>query len=426
MADALDDDPSTDPPAPATARAERPGTSAHGRRGTRRGDRRRRHRAPEGDGVDRRRRRRGRRSCARSAATSSGCARSTPRRSPSFNVREETGRYRCFGCDQSGRRLHVRPADPPRRLRRRRRVPRRQGRHAAHLHDAGQSAERQRRKRLVEAMSTAVEWYHERLLNDPTAGRRATTCAAAASTGDDRPAVQARLGARRLGRPGQAVRHRRRAAAHHRAWRSRTAAGRMQDAFRARVLFPIFSDSGEAVAIGGRSPARVHRSGEVQELAGDADLRQVEDALRAELGEGRHRQPRPGRRVRGLHRRDRLPPRRGAPCRRDVRHGVHRGARAADQALRQPGGAGVRRRHRRPGRRRAVLRVGAEVPGRRWPSPACPTARIPASWPSATRLRCAAAVADAAAVPGVPAAPGVDRQPGPDARGAGAPGASGR
>ena len=35
--------------------------------------------------------------------------------------------------------------------------------------------------------------------------------------------------------------------------------------------------------------AGLDRSGEVQELAGDADLRQVEDAVRAELGEGRHR-----------------------------------------------------------------------------------------------------------------------------------------
>src|SRR5918993_4197701 len=25
-----------------------------------------------------------------------------PERTPSFNVREETGRYRCFGCDKSG------------------------------------------------------------------------------------------------------------------------------------------------------------------------------------------------------------------------------------------------------------------------------------------------------------------------------------
>ena len=35
-------------------------------------------------------------------------------------------------------------------------------------------------------------------------------------------------------------------------WRSPTGRDRLQDAFRARVLFPIFSDTGEAVAFGGR------------------------------------------------------------------------------------------------------------------------------------------------------------------------------
>ena len=70
---------------------------------------------------------------------------------------------------------------------------------------------------------------------------------------------------------------------------------------------------------------------------------------------------RPGRRVRGLHRRDRVPPRRRRPGRRDLRHRADRGARAAAEALRQPGRPGLRRRRRRPGRGRALLRVGARV-----------------------------------------------------------------
>ena len=51
---------------------------------------------------------------------------------------------------------------------------------------AGHSKERARRKQLVEAMTKAIEWYHDRLLNDPTPARHATTCAAAVSPATSR------------------------------------------------------------------------------------------------------------------------------------------------------------------------------------------------------------------------------------------------
>ncbi len=93
-------------------------------------------------------------------------------KTPSFNVREEIGRYRCFGCDQSGdvitfveRTRHVDFVGAVEYL-------------AAKVGmqldytTSGQTAERQRRKRLVEAMATAVEWYHQRLLDDPGCASR--------------------------------------------------------------------------------------------------------------------------------------------------------------------------------------------------------------------------------------------------------------
>ena len=132
----------------------------------------------------------------------------------------------------------------------------------------------------------------------------------------------------------------------------------------ARVMFPIFTENSDPVAFGGRILPGSRGSGEVQELRGHVDLRQVEDAVRPELGQGEHRRHRPGDRLRGLHRRHRLPPRRRAAGRGDVRHGAHRGPRAPAEALRQQGGAGVRRRRRRAGRRRPVLRVGAALRGR--------------------------------------------------------------
>src|ERR687897_898510 len=90
-------------------------------------------------------------------------------KTPSFNVREETGRYRCFGCDQSGdvftfvqQHEHVDFVGAVEYL-------------AAKVGltltytSTGQSRERARRKRLVEAMAQAVEWYHTRLLESPDA-----------------------------------------------------------------------------------------------------------------------------------------------------------------------------------------------------------------------------------------------------------------
>ena len=78
--------------------------------------------------------------------------------------------------------------------------------------------------------------------------------------------------------------------------------------------------------------------------------------------------------------------------RRHLRHGPHRGARAAAEALRQPRRAGLRRRRRRPRRGRAVLRVGAGVRavGRAWPG--CRPASTPATWPNRDPAALAAAV----------------------------------
>ena len=116
---------------------------------------------------------------------------------------------------------------------------------------SGQSAERQRRKRLVEAMATAVEWYHQRLLDDPAARPARDYLRSRGLHGD--VARQFKLGwapddwdalARQSGIDTELLR------VTGLAFANRT--GRMQDAFRARVLFPIFSDTGDAVAIGGR------------------------------------------------------------------------------------------------------------------------------------------------------------------------------
>ena len=86
-------------------------------------------------------------------------------RSPSFNVREETGRYKCFGCGAAGDVFtfvqeieHVDFVTAVEQLSAKVGI---QLRYTS----GGESKDRQRRKQLIEAMGKAVEWYHDRLLN---------------------------------------------------------------------------------------------------------------------------------------------------------------------------------------------------------------------------------------------------------------------
>ena len=210
-------------------------------------------------------------------------------KTPSFNVREETGRYKCFGCDQSRRRVHVRPGDRAPRLRRRRRAPRGQGRHAAR---------RTRRPASRRSGRGASGWSRRwtRRSSGTTSGcstirppaRPATTCAARAGR-RRRPPVQDRLGARRLGRAGRGgpgidaeLLRSDRAGVHQPA---QPDAGLVPGPRDVPDLLRVRRGGG----VRGPGPARLGRPGEVQELAGDADLHQVQDAVRAELGQGRHR-----------------------------------------------------------------------------------------------------------------------------------------
>ncbi len=188
-------------------------------------------------------------------------------KSGSFNVREETGRYKCFGCDKGGDVFtfiqEIEHLDFPGAVE-----------HLAakagiqlNYTTTGQSKERARRKQLVEAMNEAVEWYHQRLLTDPDARAARDYLRRRGLAGDvarhfklgwapdDWDALSRGLGASAdvLQSVGLAFRNKR---------------NKMQDSFRARVMFPIFSESGEALAFGGRilpgsdDPAKYKNSSE--------------------------------------------------------------------------------------------------------------------------------------------------------------------
>lgn len=188
-------------------------------------------------------------------------------KSGSFNVREETKRYRCFGCGASGdvftfvqEMEHVDFVGSIEHL------ANKVGMQLTYT-NAGQGKDRQRRKRLVEVMNSAVDWYHERLLTAPDARAARDYLRERGLAGD--VARQFKLGwapddwdqlAKGLGVPMEVLQEVGLAFVNKR--------GRPQDSFRARVMFPIFTDSGDAVAFGGRilpgstDPAKYKNSSE--------------------------------------------------------------------------------------------------------------------------------------------------------------------
>jgi DNA primase len=172
-------------------------------------------------------------------------------KTPSFSVNQELGLYRCWGCQVRGDAITF-------------------IREVEHLDfvgavellagwagitlrysDKGEGETRKRRARLVHAVEQAVDWYHQRLLSAPDAAVARKYLRERGLTGDEVRAFrigwapdewQALVQALKL--PDDVVRD--------------TGLGylnrndRQTDAFRGRILFPIFDANGDAVGFGGR------------------------------------------------------------------------------------------------------------------------------------------------------------------------------
>ena len=171
-------------------------------------------------------------------------------KSPSFSVNAEAGLYYCFGCQRSGDAISfVRDVDHVDFVEAVRRLADRVG--IAITEDSAATAERKRRRPLYDAMADAVAFYHERLLSAPDGGPARDYLR---SRGYDGEVVRAfRLGwapdewdslCRHLGVSEKVLTEAGLGFVNRR--------GRRQDAFRGRVIFPIFDPSGRAVALGGR------------------------------------------------------------------------------------------------------------------------------------------------------------------------------
>ncbi|HEY5384260.1 MAG TPA: DNA primase [Acidimicrobiales bacterium] len=171
-------------------------------------------------------------------------------KSPSFSVNAEEGLYYCFGCQRSGDAIsfvrdveHVDFVEAVRRLADRSGI--------TITEDAAATAERQKRNPLYDAMTEAVDFYHQRLLAAADGGPARDYLRSRGYDGDvvrafklgwapagwDALCSHLKVSDRVLTDSGLGFVNRR---------------GRRQDAFRARVIFPIFDPSGKAIALGGR------------------------------------------------------------------------------------------------------------------------------------------------------------------------------
>jgi len=172
-------------------------------------------------------------------------------KTPSFGVNETLGIYKCFGCNAGGDVItFVREIEHLDFVGAVEWLAHRAGIQLRYT-SGGEGRDRQRRTVLVEAMGKAVAWYHRRLLEEPDARPARDYLRSRGITGE--LARRYQLGwapddwdalVKGLRLPDDVARDTGLAFVNR--------GGRLQDAFRARVMFPIFNEAGDAEAFGGR------------------------------------------------------------------------------------------------------------------------------------------------------------------------------
>jgi DNA primase len=172
-------------------------------------------------------------------------------RTPSLSVSPEKGVYYCFGCQRSGDAISfVQEMD---NLDFAGAVESLASRYGIELRytSKDEGSQRQRKRTLLDAVGKAVDFYHDRLLTSPEAGEARGYLRSRGYDGDvvrrykigwapddwDQLARHLRLGADDLKDAGLGFVNK---------------AGRQQDFFRGRVMFPIYDERGDPVGFGGR------------------------------------------------------------------------------------------------------------------------------------------------------------------------------
>ena len=168
----------------------------------------------------------------------------------SFSVNAEEGFYYCFGCKAAGDAItFLRAIEGCDFVEAVERLAQRAGVVVRHDATAHAGPERDRLQVLKDTMERAVAFYHDRLLTGPDAGKARQYLRSRGYGGD--VVRQFRLGwapggsalSRRLGGDGKVLVE---------AGLAREGSYGLMDAFKERVVFPIFDPSGAAIALGGR------------------------------------------------------------------------------------------------------------------------------------------------------------------------------
>ncbi|MHB8456552.1 MAG: DNA primase, partial [Acidimicrobiales bacterium] len=172
-------------------------------------------------------------------------------KSPSFSVNAQEGLYYCFGCQASGDPItFLRAIEGCTFVEAVERLAARSGVQVRNDADGRDRAARDKRKALYDAMDEAVGLYHDRLLNQPDASRARQYLR---SRGFDSETVRrfqlgwAPEGGNYLVREAKSS-----PGALHGAGLTVQGNYGPRDAFRGRIIFPIFQPDGKAVALGGR------------------------------------------------------------------------------------------------------------------------------------------------------------------------------
>ena len=172
-------------------------------------------------------------------------------KTPSFNVNAEMGFYKCFGCGKTGDAItflreieHMDFVGAVETLANRAGIQLRYTK-------VNEGESRRKRSEMHDAVEAAIEWYHQRLLSSPDAAHARGYLRSRGLTGDQVRAYKVGwapdewdLLYRSLGLSQQAF------VGSGLGFVNR--ANRVQDHFRARVLFPIHDVNGSGVGFGGR------------------------------------------------------------------------------------------------------------------------------------------------------------------------------
>ncbi len=175
-----------------------------------------------------------------------------PEKTASFSLNAEQGFYYCFGCGAKGDVItFVREIDQLDFVEAVESLAARAG-ISLHYSEGRAGREHQQKAQIYEALERAIEWYHQRLLNAPdaAAARRYLRSERGydsdvvryyrlgwAPEGFDHLVKALDVGSQVLRDAGLATVNR---------------AGRLNDSFRARLLFPIFDAAAKPVGLGGR------------------------------------------------------------------------------------------------------------------------------------------------------------------------------